>query len=67
VTVCAPQWSGDPATDTWTYQPGHWLYVNWENVSLHTPAGQDIGLPFDNYLYYPRLFVVPGRASVPRW
>jgi hypothetical protein len=54
----------DLATDTWAFQPGHWLYVNWENVSLHTPpAGQDLGLPFDNYLYYPRLFVVPdGRV-----
>jgi hypothetical protein len=54
----------DPATDTWTYQPGHWIYVEWENISGHSPPeGQEIGPAGANYLYYPRLFVVPdGRV-----
>lgn len=52
----------DPASDTWTYQPGHWLYVQWHLVGTNPrPADQPTG--GDNYLYYPRLFVVPdGRV-----
>lgn len=50
----------DLGSDTWTYQPGHWLYVEWENLSGHVPPdGQDPGQHGDNYLYYPRVFVVP--------
>jgi hypothetical protein len=54
----------DPAADTWTYQPGHWIYVEWENISGHSPPeGQQAGEAGQNYLYYPRLFVVPdGRV-----
>lgn len=49
----------DPALDAWTYQPGHWIYVEWENISGHSPPdGQEVGPPGENYLYYPRLFVV---------
>jgi hypothetical protein len=53
----------DLAADSWTYQTGHWLYVEWENLSGHVPpAGQEVG-PAGNYLYYPRLFVLPnGRV-----
>ncbi len=55
----------DPATDQWTYQPGHWLYVEWNSISGHTPPdGQQIPDPLlPNYLYYPRIFTIPdGRV-----
>lgn len=54
----------DPASDTWTYQPGQWLYVEWFNVVGHQPPDvqPDPGTSA-NYLYYPRMFVVPdGRV-----
>lgn len=51
-----------PVTDTWTYQPGHWLYVQWALVGTHpTPDGQPMGA--SAYLYYPRLYQLPdGRV-----
>lgn len=54
----------DPIADTWSYQPGHWLYTVWSHVpdSTPTPPGQSRSGD-DNYLYYPRPFVVPdGRV-----
>lgn len=49
----------NPATDTWTYQPGHWLYVQWNLVGDHaTPDSQPMGN--SAYLYYPRMFQLPG-------
>lgn len=54
----------NPGTDSWSYQPGHWMYVAWEDVDedVELPDGQtrpgDLASP--NYLYYQRLFVVPG-------
>lgn len=79
----------DPASDTWAYVGGHWIYVDWADVPVERelnemglplgepvlddegnlielvefPAGQS--RPNDdpdrswNYLYYPRMFVVP--------
>ena len=56
----------DAGTDTWTYMPGHWLYVFWGDVGEHVPPeGQSppAGGVGSNYLYYPRVFVVPdGRV-----
>lgn len=56
----------DPATDRWTYQPGHWMYVNWPDVdeAVELPPGQvrPGSLASPNYLYYQRLFVLPGGA-----
>lgn len=55
----------DPATDAWTYQPGHWLYVRWNEITSPPPAGQSQppGSTPGNYRYYPRLFTVPdGRV-----
>ncbi len=91
----------DPVGDSWTYQPGHWIYVDWRDVPVERedPEGDDeLGEPildedgnlielFEfpegqtrpvvetadgpvqdpnrrwNYLYYPRMFVVPeGRV-----
>jgi hypothetical protein len=63
------------ATDTWTYQLGHWLYVQWSNVGptdpetleegevlVELPEGQERGTT-NSYLYYPRLFLLPdGRV-----
>ncbi len=87
----------NPANDSWSYQPGHWIYVAWRDVPverelndegiaegppildddgnlqelLEFPEGQTRpteGEPDNpvqnadrnwNYLYYPRLFVVP--------
>ena len=50
-------------TDSWTYVGGHWIYVSWGDVApeVELPEGQvrpTEGVP--NYLYYPRIFVVPG-------
>lgn len=63
------------ASDTWSYQPGHWLYVQWSNVGptdpetledddilVLLPDGQERGTT-NSYLYYPRLYLVPdGRV-----
>ena len=62
----------NPGLDAWTYQPGHWLYVQWSLVGptdpqdvpegqelVVLPDGQERGNTY-SYLYYPRLFVVPG-------
>jgi hypothetical protein len=55
----------DPDADAWTYQPGHWLYVVWDQAGT-PPQGQTEPTSTtgrNNYLYYPRLFVVPdGRV-----
>ena len=62
-------------TDTWTYQPGHWIYVTWSQVGstdaenpgpgglvVELPEGQQRGT-VNNYRYYPRLYQVPdGRV-----
>ncbi|MCH9660818.1 MAG: DUF1929 domain-containing protein [Bacteroidetes bacterium] len=53
----------DPETNTWSHSPGHWLYVTWFNVSVavELPEGQERPDESNNYLYYPRLFSVPGE------
>lgn len=52
----------DAATNAWTYTAGHWLYVDWVDVppQVELPEGQVRPEGVSNYLYYPRLFVVPG-------
>lgn len=86
----------DPATDSWTYQSGHWIYVDWADVPVereletHEINGNEVQLPTGdpildngelielrefpdgqirptdnpdssvNYLYYPRIYTVPG-------
>lgn len=56
----------DAVDDAWTYMPGHWLYVFWGDVGDHTPPEGQVAPADDagsNYLYYPRVFVVPdGRV-----
>lgn len=50
-------------TNTWSYQPGHWLYVVWSDIGpndpeiIGLPEGQESGA--DSYLYYPRLHHLP--------
>lgn len=56
----------DPGAEAWTYQPGHWLYVDWDDIGgAAPPDGQEVPGPGSagNYIYYPRLFTVPdGRV-----
>lgn len=53
----------DPETNTWSYSPGHWLYVQWFNVpSVEAlPEGQVRPTSYNNYLYYPRIYSIPGE------
>lgn len=47
----------DPATDSWSYVGGDVLYLSWpENPS---GPGEELPLTAKNYLYYPRMYVVP--------
>jgi len=52
----------DAQTDSWTYVGGHWIYVDWNDVvaEVELPEGQTRPPGVTNYLYYPRIFVVPG-------
>lgn len=81
----------DPASDTWSYVGGHWIYVDWADVPVERELDEE-GLPLGdpilddegnliellefpvgqsrpddnpnrswNYLYYPRMFVVPNE------
>lgn len=52
----------DADTDSWEYVGGHWIYVDWFDVDpeVELPKGQTRPEGVTNYLYYPRLFVVPG-------
>ena len=52
----------NPETNSWTYTEGHWLYVSWGDVApeVTLPEGQQRPEGVSNYLYYPRLFMVPG-------
>lgn len=65
----------NPDSQTWSYQPGHWIYVQWSNVGptspegladddvlVELPEGQQRGT-VNSYLYYPRMYTVPdGRV-----
>jgi len=50
-----------PNNNSWRYANGHWLYVNWNDVheDVELPDGQTRPAGENNYIYYPRMYVVP--------
>lgn len=47
----------DPTTDSWSYVGGDALYVSWPENPF--APGEELPLTARNYLYYPRMYVVP--------